>query len=138
MHCSYGTQLIKLPLTSYTAVISGGEVVLQTTHGCGLGRHGSPLHSVKFRLALISSMASTADSQSMFLPSGWSIVTNFGKTTYTWASGLQIYIKLMADNDHVTGIQQVHLAQRTINVYILYKTELNIKLKESQMQMMKS
>jgi len=56
---SFGAQIIKLLMTSYTAVISGGALVLQTTHGCGLGRHGSPLHSVKFRLALISSMAST-------------------------------------------------------------------------------
>ena len=135
-----GAHIIKLLLTSYTAVISGGALVLQTTHGCGLGRHGSPLHSVKFRLALISSMASTthhkacASRQDGLLEWVW---RNHPHSLHKTAC-----IKLIADNNYdVPGIQKkIHLNLWFLDPIHIFvdKTELNIKLKESQMQMMES
>lgn len=48
---------------AYSAMTSGDSTestTLHFTHGCGEGRHGSPVHSERFIVALMSSIAKTA------------------------------------------------------------------------------
>jgi hypothetical protein len=66
----------------------------------------------------------------------------FGETTHTHSTKLHASNWLLADNNDVTGIQKkIHLNLwflDPIHIFVDYKTELNMKLKESQMQVMKS